>query len=667
MTGLLGLLIAFVVVASLAAVAGKGHPQGLIRLYFIEMWERLGFYTMVGILLLYTIDTETGGLGLKQVVGNEIYGLYLAFVYFTPYLGGLIADRYLGYRRSVLLGGLFFIAGYGLMSVYGRVPFVSGLVCLCIGNGFFKPNISVMVGNLYEAGDKKRDSGFNIFYMGINIGAFFANYLAATLRNTWGWSAVFLGAAAGMAVGVLVLLWSWKLLEPADRRGARDARDVSFASMFGTILLPAFGAGVLGYFLAKNYLPAGIPLRPAVCGFLAGMIPIVIFFIRLGTKAQSDEKPGLLALLPIYVAGGTFFMVLHLNGSAMTSWAKFSTDRALAWVPASFTENALPDYYRNASPDLARPNKDSLLAVESADISSMYGQKRMDRAALAALEASLAPGVRVQTMQAGPGVTQADLDRWKAWAVSVFPEAKVSSATDSHGVTTRTVSVPEGSKAERDVVFLREIDGGVIPLFLIGREGFDDLYSGFREKHGRDPAQLPPGEYLRVANSELFQSLNALFVVLFTPLIIWGFGRLDRSGIDFSTARKIFVGLTMTTLALLVMVLGSAVSGNGTYKVSFWWLVGFYAIVTVGELCLSPMALSLVTKLSPKRLVGLTMGGWFLASAFGNNFSGFFGGLQSQMKPVGFFLLLSGIAGAVALFILMLLPRLDAAIKKYGA
>jgi POT family proton-dependent oligopeptide transporter len=110
-----------------------GHPKGLFRLFFIEMWERLAFYTMVGILMLYATDTESGGLGLSRVVGNEIYGLYLAFVYFTPYLGGLIADRFIGYRRAVFIGGVIFALGFLLMSLYGRVTFVSGLVCLCIG------------------------------------------------------------------------------------------------------------------------------------------------------------------------------------------------------------------------------------------------------------------------------------------------------------------------------------------------------------------------------------------------------------------------------------------------------------------------------------------------------------------------------------------------------
>jgi POT family proton-dependent oligopeptide transporter len=129
----------------------------------------------------------------------------------------------------------------------------------------------------------------------------------------------------------------------------------------------------------------------------------------------------------------------------------------------------------------------------------------------------------------------------------------------------------------------------------------------------------------------------------------------------------VFYGLLLTTLSLLLMVVAGLFSDGGSVKVSALWLIGFYAIVTIGELCLSPMGLSLVTKLSPKRLVGLTMGGWFLATAFGNNFSGFFGGIQHLMSPVAFFAVLAGLAALAALFIYLLLPKLDAAIQKYGA
>ncbi len=639
-----------------------GHPRGLFRLFFIEMWERLAFYTMVGILLLYTIDTETGGLGLSRVVGNEIYGLYLAFVYFTPYLGGLIADRFIGYRRAVFIGGCFFALGFFLMSLYGEVTFVSGLVCLCLGNGFFKPNISVMVGNLYKPGDPKRDAGFSIFYMGINIGAFAANFLAAYSRNNLGgWPAVFLCAAGGMVIGVLILLWSWRVLEPADRQPERRPDDASFGEIGRKILLPALFFGVIGYLLAKQFLPVDFALRPAVCGFLAGMVPIVVFFVRLGTRATGDERPGLLALLPVYLAGATFFMVLHLNGSAMTAWALDKTDRQVAIVPAGFKQDALPSYYTNASPSTPRPNRLNLLPVSDPEVASMFGQNRMSQTAVDSLATTLPAGVSVVDLPLDATTWSPEQRVLSGRGADVYTNVTVSSAVDSHGAPIVSVAVPQGEKATRRVVFVRDRGAeGKLPLFMVDASLFATMYTG-------NPPELPPGQYLQVANSELFQSLNALFVIGFTPLIILFFGRLQRRGSNFSTARKIFVGLAMTTLSLLVMVLAGVVGDNGAAKVSWLWLVLFYAVITVGELCLSPMALSLVTKLSPRRFVGLTMGGWFLATAFGNNFSGFFGGLESRMSPTSFFMVLAALAGAVTLIIGLLLPKLDTALKKYNA
>ncbi|MFT4844404.1 MAG: dipeptide/tripeptide permease, partial [Candidatus Azotimanducaceae bacterium] len=160
---------------------------------------------------------------------------------------------------------------------------------------------------------------------------------------------------------------------------------------------------------------------------------------------------------------------------------------------------------------------------------------------------------------------------------------------------------------------------------------------------------------------------NAFFVVFMTPLIMLFFARLLKKGVDFSTARKILSGMVVTGIAAILMMVAGFTSDNGAVKVSGMWLMGFYALITVGELFLSPMALSLVTKLSPRRFVGLTMGGWFFATAVGNKFSGFLGVLQGSMEPAWFFLVIACAAGAVALYILSVLPKLDSAIKKYGA
>ena len=646
-----------------------GHPKGLFPLFFTEMWERLAFYTMLGILLLYATDLERGGLGLPAASGNEIYGLYLAFVYFTPFLGGLIADRFLGYRKAVVLGGIMMSAGLFMMSVPGYTTFVGGLVFLILGNGFFKPNISVMVGNLYEPGDAKRDAGFNIFYMGINIGALVANLLAASVRNNMGWLWTFRIAAFGLIVGLVILLLNWKVLEKADRPPEKDPEDVSFTTIILKILLPAFGVGILGYIGAKMLLPADFGMRPAVCGFLAGAIPVIVYFVRLGLNAKEDERPGLLALLPIYVAGGTFFMILHLNGSAMTQWARDNTDREANIVPATFKQEGLPLYYLNAGEEVPRPSPKSLITVPSSKVARMYGQQRMDESSVRQVGA--VPNVEVVAMgkSAPGGVDAATWAQWKSRATSVYGDGVVTvkEGVDSHGAKTISVDIPDGAKPVRLVAFVRSGEEGKIAGYVLDDATNSAIYDGYKKKFGKDPKLLPPGQFLRVVNSEVYQAFNPLFVILFTPLIVAFFGWMVTRGNGISTARKVFLGLVMTTVALLVMALAGMLSDNGSEKVSGLWLAGFYAIVTIGELCLSPMGLSLVTKLTPKRMVGLTMGGWFLATSFGNNFSGFFGGIQGQMSPAGFFLLLAGLSACASLFIFLLLPRLDAAIKKYGA
>ncbi len=659
-----------------------GHPKGLFPLFFTEMWERLAFYTIVGILLLYTTDTERGGLGLSAAQGNEIYGLYLAFVYFTPFLGGMLADRFLGYRRAVFLGGLMMAGGLFLMGTPGFLPFTLGLIALIIGNGFFKPNISVMVGHLYAPGDHRRDSGFNIFYMGINIGAFLATfYVAPVVRNLYGWLWTFRAAGCGLMIAVVILLATWKTLAQADRTPQRDPEDTGLGAVFLKILLPAFIVGIIGYFLAKWYLPPSIPLRPAVCGFLAGMIPVMIFFVQLGLTARDKEKAGLLSLLPIYVAGAAFFMILHLNGSAMTQWVRDDTDRQMQgsnqfirmlnpWAE----QDALPNYYVNANEGTPRPDPRSLLVVDDflqlPDVSPeavarMYGQQRMDEAVVESLATTIHNGVHVERFAAGENVP----DDWAARAARVFPRGVVDVITgvDSHGQPTVTVEVPDSARPIGSVVFVRDINGKSIATFLTDRATFDSVYDTYRNRFGHEPTMLPPGEFLSVVNPEVYQSWNAIFVVLLTPVIVAFFMWRVNINKAIPTARKLLYGMLFTTAALLVMALAGVLSDDGSRKVSGLWLASFYGIVTLGELCLSPMGLSLVTKLSPKRLVGLTMGGWFLAVAFGNNLSGFFGSVQGAMSPVGFFLLLAALAGTVALFILAVLPQLDAAIRKYGA
>jgi dipeptide/tripeptide permease len=391
------------------------------------------------------------------------------------------------------------------------------------------------------------------------------------------------------------------------------------------------------------------------------------FFARLSRRVTEAERPGLRSLFPLYLAGGTFFMILHLNGSAMTQWARDQTDRtAPEWVPALFKQEALPSYYLTAGPETPRPDPRSLAVAGEELHARMFGQQQLDAKAVAAILAAN-PELAVVELPLEDDGGQPSVVAKRAARVYAEGVVSVVESTDSHGAKTVSVQVPEGSKPERRVAFTRVVEGaGAIGVFVVSRGTHDALYAGFEAKHGRAPTLLAPGTYLYTINAEIYQSLNAAFVIGLTPLVVWLWGRRAASGRPVPTASKLVIGMGLTTASLLVMVLGGTFTDDGSERVSSLWLVGFYGVVTAGELCLSPMGLSLVTKLTPARLVGVAMGGWFLASAFGNNFSGFFGGVQGKMSPVAFFALLAGLASLVTVYLRWIHPRLDKAIRQYG-
>ncbi|MDQ2863888.1 MAG: oligopeptide:H+ symporter, partial [Bacteroidota bacterium] len=164
------------------------HPKALYILFLTEMWERFAYYLMVGILFLYLIG-DKGGKGMTEKMGADVVGSFIALVYLTPFIGGLLADRYLGYIRSIFIGGTLMALGYFGLAFPGNTALYVSLCLIIVGNGFFKPNISTILGNIYNREDLKplKDNAYNIFYMGINIGALVCNFVAAYLRNKYGW------------------------------------------------------------------------------------------------------------------------------------------------------------------------------------------------------------------------------------------------------------------------------------------------------------------------------------------------------------------------------------------------------------------------------------------------------------------------------------------------
>lgn len=637
----------------------KGHPKGLYSLFFTEMWERLGFYLMLGILFLYITDTERGGLGFSLKTAGEVYGTYMAFVYFTPFVGGMIADRLLGYRRSVFIGGILMAAGYFALGVRTMPTFFAGLALLCFGNGFFKPNISAMVGNLYAPDDPRRDAGFNIFYMGINVGATLSALLAAPLRNLWSFNLAFTAAGVGMLIGVVVLVASWKRLEGADRQPQTADGDFGLKQLFVTILLPAGVFGVLGYFVGNMIPLVQDTIGSITFGFLVGMLPIGVYFFLLVKRASPEEKPGLGALIPVYVAGGAFFMVLHLSGGLITVFAEHDTNRQAEWIPSVtefYAQKAMPSYYHNADPELARPDERTLLVVPD-ETEAMFGARILNETAVDGFRQNPAYAVTVNDYT-GQDYLEGGL------ACKVFPDdnVKITSEKDSHGVETTSVKIkPENTPKLGEVAMSRNIEGQETSVVLVSRGTFDEVYEGVAE----DAPRLAPGKYVRLLNAEMITGFfNPFFVVICTPLVVWFFAAMSKRGNPVSTARKIFLGMVITAVSLLVVAVGSYLGGSGSSKISMLWLIFYYLIITIGELCLSPMGLSLVTKLSPKRLVGLMMGGWFLATAVGNKMSGFISGLEPGTQV---FVILAVAMLGVAAFIYVMLPRLNSAIKKYGA
>ena len=181
------------------------HPRGLYLLFTTEMWERMSFYGMRALLVLYMTD-KAHGFGWDKRSALSVYGWYTGLVYLTPVLGGMLADRYLGQRRAITIGGVLMMIGHFLMAVPGIPAFYAALSFLIAGNGLFKPNISTMVGGLYKPGDPRRDGAFTIFYMGINVGAWLAPYICGTLGEKVGWEWGFASAGVGMALGLVVFL-----------------------------------------------------------------------------------------------------------------------------------------------------------------------------------------------------------------------------------------------------------------------------------------------------------------------------------------------------------------------------------------------------------------------------------------------------------------------------
>jgi POT family proton-dependent oligopeptide transporter len=300
-----------------------GHPTGLPMLFFAEMWERFCFYGARA-LLVFALTSQ---FAFSEENASKVYGVYTAFVYATAILGGWIADRVLGFRRSILVGGLIMAAGEFLLFVPSKEVFFYGLALIITGNGLFKPNISTTVGKLYTTGDKKRDQGFVIFYQGINLGAFIAPLICGWIGETIDFRLGFFVAGVGMLLGVLTF---WRGL---DRLG-----DVGHAPPgregLQWIVFVVAGAAVLSG--AVYMLLQRDDLMFWVLGCLLGAV--VLLLLGIAVTRETAERDRMFGLVILLFANTFFWSLFEQAGSSLNFFAKNWTDRSMfgAEVPASW-------------------------------------------------------------------------------------------------------------------------------------------------------------------------------------------------------------------------------------------------------------------------------------------------------------------------------------------
>ncbi len=323
----------------MASARPAKHPKGLYVLFLAEMWERFSFYGMRALLVFYMTRHFLFG----DQPAYAVYGSYTALVYATPVLGGMLADRYLGYRKAVVVGGVLMALGHFAMAVDHLQVFYLALALLICGNGFFKPNISTIVGRLYAPGDPRRDGGFTIFYMGINVGAGAAPLLCGYLGETYGWHWGFGLAGVGMILGLLVFWRGQRLMggvaDPPDRERLREPIVSGVSRELGIYLATAV-AVLICWQLVQHSHAVGSILT------LTGVAVVAALAYTMLTRCDPVERDRLLVVSVMILVSVVFWAFFEQAGSSINLFTDRNVDRTVVgWtVPASLFQSVNPGY-----------------------------------------------------------------------------------------------------------------------------------------------------------------------------------------------------------------------------------------------------------------------------------------------------------------------------------
>lgn len=638
-----------------------GHPAGLYTLFFAEMWERFSYYGMRALLIFYMIK---GFLGYGDAQAYTVYGAYTALVYMTPFIGGMLADKILGKRMAVIIGGLLMAAGHLLMMVESEWPFFFALALLIVGNGFFKPNISTTVGSLYSAGDRRRDDGFNIFYTGINLGAAMSPLLCGFVGETYGWHYGFGLATIGMLIGLAVFVMP-NLVTSA------------------LIMMGAIGATIgMLFFRPDNFWAISINIFVAVCLMIAAVIAAVALN-RGGLPKWAGGRPegvgtgqdwkiylGILIAIPIFALLVSGFSPFTKPPAGLEIKTK---DQQLA-ERVSFLErfevedNVLAAVKERGIETEMKARGKSYQLIPEETIAKVKGSASMPKFVAAIV------GIFLEEVSKPAGLVLTVLgllafgyliketfrldkiprERMLAALVLIFFQMLFFAFFEQAGssvnnFTDRNIDrVGETDSVKADMV------GQTIRLqptqAQLGYERNGDVFTlsdldKLRKVEQENPELGPVEVSWKVTESNvdmgiakkldelpasIFQSFNAIFILVFALVFNWLWATLRRKNMDPSAPIKFGLGLIQLGLGFGAFWLG-AQNCNSLGMVGISWLSLGILLQTTGELCLSPVGLSTMTKLSPKALVSTLMGAWFLATAF----SQYLAAIISQFTSVG--------------------------------
>jgi POT family proton-dependent oligopeptide transporter len=640
-----------------------GHPAGLFVLFFTEMWERFSYYGMRALLVLFLISSPGLG-GWDWSIGEalSLYGTYTAMVYLTPILGGYVADRIIGYRKAVIIGALLMTLGHAAMAMETEMFLYLGIGFLIIGNGFFKPNMTSIISHMYKDVPEKKDGAYTIFYMGVNAGAFLGIMLCGYIGESVSWSYGFGLAGIFMLLGMFQFMFAQKILGNVGLKPEKGSQgelennpetdDLGEDAIEGSgdkfnpftlvdKVLMGISAVIATVWIINDPISqiGGVDLFSFKVGNLSGanfsillalgmfIFLLVSRIIRYGSVVR--DKMVVVAIFAFFTV--FFWAAFEQAGGSMTIFANDFTDRTMSGGYSTMFIIL-----------------DIIITVVPIGIISWVLYRLFKQTFKTYPLSNIILGTSFLFIW-GIVIWKIDRNLDSTAYVAVYDNVKTTTVNEESGEEEITFQAySEGYElTEYDVVF-RDTATIIEPVELeLGHtfEVVEKKRGGFKYINPKEvetyrdkqifkglPSKIVTATVIEIKEDEVeipatwFGILNSLFIIMFAPL----FSRLWESKYNPSGPVKYGLGLILLGIGFGVLAMGSASigSGDGTevVLVSVWWLTFAYLFHTLGELCLSPVGLSYVSKLVPGRMIAFMFGVWYLAVAIGNKTAGLIGG-----------------------------------------